>query len=158
MKKILFGLAITLMAFGCNPQNPSQQNSNPNLPNQIKSAKLGTGTVNVEIANTDAMRSQGLSGRPALPENNGMLFDFTRSSQKKPSFWMKNMFIPLDIIWIRGGKVIGIAKNAPPPKAGATDSNLPVYSPPGEIDYVLEVNAGWSDKHKVSTGTQVIFQ
>ena len=66
------------------------------------------------------------------------------------------MLIPLDIIWIGNGKIVKIDENVPAPVAGTSDSKLLNYSPGSPIDYVLEVNAGFSDKNNFKVGDLVI--
>lgn len=108
--------------------------------------------VNVEVADNDATRSQGLSNRETLNRGNGMLFDFTNSSIKRPGFWMKDMNFNIDIIWIANGKVISITPNAAVQPANET---LKVYYPPSDITHVLEVPAGWSTQNKIFAGAVV---
>ncbi len=120
-----------------------------------KQVTVGNTKVTVEVVKTGEERQKGLSGRTTLDANSGMLFVF---AQKKvfPSFWMKDMLFPLDIIWIADGKVTKIDKNVPIPKPEANQlSTLALYNPDKPIDYVLEVNAGFSDKNKFQVGDSV---
>ncbi len=139
----------------------SQNNSSfPNIPNNDfsrydTSIKIGDTKVTVEVVNTNESRSKGLSGRKSLCNNCGMLFDFGYENHTT-SFWMKDMLIPIDIIWINDGKVVGIEKNAQP-EPDKSDKELAKYSPPSPIDYVLEVNSGFSDKQLVEVGQSVKF-
>ncbi|HEX3096056.1 MAG TPA: DUF192 domain-containing protein [Patescibacteria group bacterium] len=119
-----------------------------------KNIKVGNLNLNVDVASDDASREQGLSGREKLDDGTGMLFDFTNTDFQKPGFWMKEMNFSIDIIWIHNGKVIGIQANAPLPPQ---DGDLPVYYPPSDINYVLEVPAGWSAKNKITVGTHVVI-
>lgn len=115
---------------------------------------VGGKTLSVEVANTEPERELGLGGRNLLPKNSGMLFIFDAKGIS-PGFWMKGMLFPLDIIWIGGGKIIKIDKNISAPSPGTPDSNLVVYNPGVPIDYVLEVNAGYSDLNGLKTGSLV---
>lgn len=117
---------------------------------------LGNTQVTVEIADTAALREKGLSGRTSLEANRGMLFVFPTKGVI-PNFWMRNMLIPLDMIWISDSKVVQIDKNIAPPKAGTPDNQLSIYSPVAPVDYVLEVNAGFSDKNNIKVGAAVTF-
>ncbi len=121
-----------------------------NLP--TKNIKVNDLDLNVEVADNDATREQGLSGRDKLDDGKGMLFDFTNSDFRKPGFWMKDMNFSIDIIWIKDGKVIGVQANAPVPN---NDGDLPVYYPPSEISQVLEVPSGWSAKNSIKVGSTV---
>jgi len=106
----------------------------------------------VELAETSGEKSQGLMYRENLAENRGMLFIF---DQEGPySFWMKNTLIPLDIIWLDENKeVVFIVKNAQPCK----QEICPSIKPDNEAKYVLEINAGLSDKLNLKIGDKVIW-
>lgn len=112
--------------------------------------KIGRTQVQVEIAATPEKRAQGLSGRVELADDHGMLFPM--GEPQVYAFWMKAMRFPLDIIWIRDGRVVDISENVPAPTAG----ELPVSVRPREpIDYVLEVNAGFVEKKGIGVGDRV---
>ena len=75
--------------------------------------------------------------RSALPDNRGMLFPF--SSPRRTSFWMKDVPVALDMVFIRSGEVIAIAPQVPPCPA----EPCPSYGPDGQIvDMVLELRSG----------------
>ena len=122
----------------------------PTLPTKV--IKINNTSVEVEIANTDDSRAQGLSDRKSLADGKGMLFDFRNTNYKKPGFWMKDMLISIDMIWITNGKIIGITPNVPLPP---TDKDLELYYPPSEISHVLEVPANWSAKNNLEVGNVV---
>lgn len=111
--------------------------------------------VKVEIAKTDEERQKGLSGRTQLDENSGMLFVMPPDS--KPSFWMKDTLIPLDIVWIKDGKVVGIEENVSV-EEGIESTNLTLYPAPSVVDYVLEVNAGFTQKNNITKGSTFQMQ
>ena len=88
----------------------------------------------VEVAATPPARARGLMFRRALAPRAGMLFDFGRDEVAR--MWMKNTFIPLDMVFAdRDGLVRGIAPDARPRSLDAISSRVPVRA-------VLEVNAG----------------
>ena len=103
------------------------------------------------MADTDEKRTKGLSGRKNLDEKEAMLFVFPEKKQYQ--FWMKDMNFPIDIIFINDDIVTNISKNAQPidPKS----PNYTIYSPTVDINYVLEVNAGQTDKHGIKIGDKV---
>lgn len=92
-----------------------------------------------ELANTPALRLQGLSGRNGVGEKEGMLFVF--DTKENHAFWMKDMNFPIDIVWIEGNRVVGFAEDARP-EPGIPTTRLRIYSPPEPIDRVLEIRAG----------------
>jgi len=109
--------------------------------------------VRAEVAKTPEQKELGLSFRNSLNKNSGMLFIF--NPYQKPFFWMKDMNFPLDIIWIKDDKIIDISRNLPTPKPGTQINQLTKYSPSDLVNYVLEVNAGFTDQNKIKTGDTV---
>jgi uncharacterized membrane protein (UPF0127 family) len=106
-------------------------------------------TVRVEIARTPAQTQRGLMFRRTLAADAGMLFLFPRPQQL--SFWMRNTYLPLDMIFIEPDlTVLGVVENTVP----LTDDSCRV---PGLSQYVLEVNAGFARTHAINTGTPVRF-
>ena len=111
---------------------------------------------NVEIAATSEERRRGLSGRESLPDSSGMLFVF--ESTRVPSFWMKDMLIPLDFVWISGEcSVVDLHTEVPPPAAGTSSGSLPTYRPGSPVGYVLEINAGRVGALGIEVGDRVTF-
>lgn len=116
--------------------------------------KVGDTMIRVDIARTSEEQKRGLSGRGALPENDGMLFLF--SEKQIPRFWMKDMKFPIDIVWISDGVVVGIEENIDP-QMGISEEELRIYTPPEPIDVVLEINAGKAAEWGVKVGGVVSF-
>jgi uncharacterized membrane protein (UPF0127 family) len=107
-------------------------------------------SVRVEVARTPGQRQRGLMFRKSLDRDAGMLFVFERPDRL--AFWMRNTYIPLDMIFIEPGlTVLGIVENTEP----LSDR---LCSVPGVSRYVLEVNAGFSRRHGLTTGTSVRFE
>jgi len=112
--------------------------------------KINGKSIKVETALTAETQYQGLQGRNSLPADQGMLFVF--KDKRYHEFWMQGMKFPIDIIWINDSKIIEITKNAPVP----TNSNSPaIFTPPSEVNYVLEVNAGYTEKNNIKIGDTV---
>ena len=104
----------------------------------------------VEIADTDAARVRGLSGRDALAEDHGLLFVFQEETQA--DFWMKDMKFPIDIIWIDAQKkIIHIEHSLSPATYPKT------FSPEALSLYVLEVPAGFAKSHDILVGDSLTF-
>lgn len=103
----------------------------------------------VEIADSEAERSRGLMFRQLLTDDFGMLFVF--DSESFQSFWMRNTFVSLDIIFIdEGGEIVSISEDTEP----LTDTSERSEAP---AKYVLEVPAGTSDALGIDAGDHVEF-
>lgn len=124
-----------------------------NPPLAEESLNIDTATFNVEIASTAIEQTRGLSFRPSLGAQSGMVFIFGSASVQ--NFWMKDMNFPLDMIWISGTTVAGFAQDVPAPASGTALWSLPVYSSPANVDKVLEVNAGTVAKYNIKVGDTV---
>jgi len=109
-------------------------------------------TLTVELATTPATQQQGLSDRDSMPADHGMLFVFTQ--QAEWGFWMHEMMFPLDIIWFNTNRqAVFIEQDLPP----CTPTVCPVYTPPVNATYVLEVNAGFVRTNGVQLGDTFSF-
>jgi uncharacterized protein len=106
--------------------------------------------VAAEIADTDAARMKGLMFRESLAETEGMLFVFSGSARY--SFWMMNMRIPLDIIWIdEARRIVDIRSDVQPCSSSSCES----MTPRSDARYVLEVPAGFTRRHQADFGDTV---
>jgi hypothetical protein len=109
--------------------------------------------IHLELAVTDQERAEGLMFRDSLPADHGMLFLF--EADGRVPFWMKNTFIPLDMIWLSGtGEVVDVHANVQPCKFDPCPNVEP--SKPGRA--VLEVNAGFAAAHGVRPGVLLEFR
>jgi uncharacterized membrane protein (UPF0127 family) len=109
--------------------------------------KSGVQIFGVEMAVTPEEQAKGLMFRRELPEKQGMLFDFHR--EQPTSFWMKDTYIPLDMIFIRAdGRILRIAENTVPLSEALVPSGGPVRA-------VLEVIAGTAKKLGIAPGDRV---
>lgn len=106
----------------------------------------------VEVAKTKQQQEKGLMFVKSMPSNSGMLFIY--QDQAPRAFYMKNTYIPLDIIWMdKDKRVVFIRKNAKP-------GNPDVYEtihPQEEAMYVLELNAGSTDEIGLRLGDRLEF-
>ena len=109
--------------------------------------KNGVQVFSVEMATTEQEKETGLMYRKELPEGKGMLFDF--SPEQQVSMWMKNTYIPLDMIFIRAdGRILRIAENTEPQSTRIIPSM-------GLAKGVLEVIAGTAKKYGIAPGDRV---
>jgi uncharacterized membrane protein (UPF0127 family) len=107
----------------------------------------GPHVFNVEVARTEAEREHGLMDRRSMPHDHGMLFDFQREQQVV--FWMKDTYIPLDMIFVSGdGRVVSIKRDAKPMDESLIPSNAPALG-------VIELNAGLAQEIGVAVGDRV---
>lgn len=111
--------------------------------------------IAITIARTDEERSLGLGGRQSLREDEGMYFVFPQ--EDRYGFWMKGMLIPIDIIWIKKGEVVGVEENVPH-EPGVPDRELKVYHPPEEVGTVLEMKAGSARRYTIEKGSRIKIQ
>lgn len=130
--------------------------SNPSpveTPSPTYTIKVAGQELRVGLAKTQEEHSKGLSGVETLPVGTGLLFDMGGKTQ--PAFWMKEMRIPIDIIWISDNVVTQVHKNLPVPSPGTPERQLPLYIPSQRINFVLEVPAGYSDSANIKAGSPV---
>ena len=109
--------------------------------------KFGGVVLTVEIAATPADQQKGLSDRDSMAPDHGMLFVF--NSEEMWGFWMKGMRFSLDIIWFDSQKRSVFIEQGLAP---CPPQNCPIYTPPVNAMFVLEVNAGFVGAHNVSFG------
>ncbi len=101
-----------------------------------------------EIADSDAERTQGLSGRKDVPPGSGLLFVFDRP--ERHGFWMKDMLISIDIIWLADdGTILEIEEAVSP------DTYPTPFYPPRPVRYVLETRVGEAKTQGWTVGTRI---
>lgn len=106
-------------------------------------------TFYVEIMQTPEQRAYGLMNRQHMDSDKGMLFDF--ESSMNANMWMKNTYIPLDMLFIRSdGIIVNIAHDTVP-------QSTAVLSSAGPVRYVLEINARTSKRLGIMPGNKVVL-
>lgn len=106
------------------------------------------GPFRFEIVSTPAAREQGLSGRREVPEDYGMLFIFPTAAAY--GFWMKDMHVSIDIIWLADdGRILSIEEAVSP------DTYPQSFHPPQPVRYVLETRAGEAQRQGWDVGTRI---
>ncbi len=161
MKKILISAAIVASIFSFYNCKDTPSSENKSLTKEISFTKEGEltllkaendsiiSTLDIEIADDEYSTQTGLMYRHSMAENQGMLFVFNDSRQR--SFYMKNTEIPLDIIYLNSDKeIVSFQKNA----KSFDETSLPSEA---ASQYVLEINAGLSDKWKLKKGDKIQF-
>lgn len=104
----------------------------------------------LELAETAAETAQGMMYRRSVPEGTGMLF--IMAEERPQSFWMRNTYVPLDIIYLKAdGAVVSIQANAQP----MNDMPLPSEGP---AKYVLEIAGGRSAQYGIKPGIKWLWK
>ncbi len=103
--------------------------------------------IDIEISDNEYKQQLGLMYRDTMDEYQGMLFIFPLETYR--SFWMRNTILSLDIIFINSQKeIVNIHKNTTPYSESSYPSTAPAI-------YVVEVNAGFTDKHGIKQGDRI---
>ncbi|MDY6764302.1 MAG: DUF192 domain-containing protein, partial [Halobacteria archaeon] len=112
------------------------------------------GNVTLEIADSPEERRKGLMHRKSLGWRQGMIFVYSNEGDR--AFWMKNTYIPLDMIFVDANKTVINVEHADP-QPNASDSELKRYRSEAPAQYVIEVNQGFADCFGIGKGTRVVF-
>lgn len=105
--------------------------------------------IDIELAETREEISYGMMYRKSMDPETGMLF--LMGDERPQSFYMKNTYVSLDIIFINQDlEIVSIQKNAEP----LNEKSLPSEGP---ASYVLEVKGGFSDQYGIGKGTRVLW-
>ena len=143
-------MLLLVLSLAANACSHSTQAARPSEPEVILTTRAGEQHVKVEIAREDPERQRGLMFRQKLEAGRGMIFLFERPERLK--FWMKNTYIPLDMIFIGADKrVVYVEENAEPL---TTQARGPADE---DSQFVLEVPGGWARAHGVERGVAVKF-
>lgn len=114
----------------------------------LRTITIAGNTVRVSVADTPAMRRQGLSGRIGLAPDEGLLFVFEKEGTW--GFWMKDMRFSIDIVWIgKDGRVVFVKERAMP------ESYPEAFVPSAPALYVVELPEGYCASHNVHIGSIV---
>ncbi len=106
--------------------------------------------IDIEIADSPEERTQGYMYRSSMPDSAGMLFIFEKPTEQ--TFWMKNMKISLDLLYIdENKKIVTLYKHQRP----YSENPIPSMK---NAQYVLEVNGGFVDKHQIEEGDYIFFE
>lgn len=170
----LLGITLSILLMGCSasvpardisetplksserlPPPPSISSSPKNLGQMLPiaaEAEIGGEQIGLEVARTPQEQAMGLMFRTSLAPDRGMLFPF--EPPRPVSFWMKNVKIPLDMVFLRDGEVKAIAANVPP----CTTLECPTYGPETPIDHVIELHGGRAAELGLKVGDRVIVK
>lgn len=158
MKRILFlfGIAVIIL-FGLmfarnNAKSSIMQVFNSKMQPQ-SNVVIDNHMFTLLIASTEAQKELGLGGRTSIPADTAMLFPFPKAEYY--TFWMKGMRFPLDMIYIRGDKIVTMFRDVKNPPLGTPDSQLDIYRPLEPADKIIEMNSGSALKYGFKLGDSV---
>jgi uncharacterized protein len=133
-------------SFTSGSPTPVTESLGQTLPISAKAIIPNGTTIQLEVAQTPQQQAMGLMYRPALPDNRGMLFGFP--SAQPVSFWMKNVPVPLDMVFLHNGVIKYIQSAAPP----CASQPCPTYGPNTPIDQVIELRSGRAAELNLKVG------
>ena len=158
----LFSVLLSILLTGCSPpttaksppviSEPQAQipvNAGQNLPISAIATFPKDVKIELEVAETPEQEIMGLMYRPTLADNRGMLFVFPSSQPVR--FWMKNVPVALDMVFIKKGVVEYIQKSAPP----CNGEPCPTYGPPVPINQVIELRSGRAAELELKRGDHI---
>ena len=121
---------------------------NAEIVSDMATISIGQRTLVAPVERTPADQQKGLGGVTSLSDSQGMLFVFNAPAYY--GFWMKDMLIPIDMIWLdQNLKITFIAANVPP-------SSYPqVIQPTAPSEYVLETSANFSVRQNLKVGDSI---
>lgn len=150
----VFAVFLSVMLMGCSSPSTSDassgspQESGQSLPITAQ-AEIEGEVIQIEVAQTRDQQAMGFMYRPSIPDDRGMLFPF--DPPRPVQFWMRNVLVPLDMVFIRNGEVEAVASNVPP----CTTAQCPVYGPATAIDQVLELRGGRAEELGLEKGDRL---
>jgi uncharacterized membrane protein (UPF0127 family) len=153
-RRLAFALTAAAFLAACSPSMALAKTARaPTAGQTLANERLeivtdkGPVRLQVEVARNDSQREIGLMFRRTMAPNHGMLFDFKKA--QPVYFWMKNTYLPLDMLFIDApGRVVAIAANATPFSETPIGPGVPVLG-------VLELNAGRAAQLGIKAGDVV---
>lgn len=150
-------VVMSLLLAACGPQTPTKAGTMPDLDGHFDFATLEvvndageTLTFDVYLAEDFDQHRRGLMFVRDMPETTGMLFIYEEIDIR--SIWMKNTYIPLDIVFARDdGTVINIVRDATPQTLNSNRSTEPAR-------YVLELNGGTTRRLEIGTNSRLLWE
>lgn len=141
-------MTICLVSLAANAEAPVDQAFDKDI--LVIAARDACHRFDIYLALTREQQVRGLMRVRSLPASTGMLFVY--AAEDYHSMWMKNTFIPLDILFAKSdGSVISIAENTVPQSLESIGSTEPVM-------FVLELNAGITEHLAIEPGSQLIWE
>lgn len=156
MRKLYYiALVAIILAIGgiyaLDAQNNTQIASADITLKKISKVTVGNHVFHAERAETPQELAHGLKSHTTLSDSQGMLFIFKEPHQR--TFWMRDMHIPIDLLWIKNNKIIGFEQHMQPER----EAPFTLYQAPDRVDHVLEIQAGAIAKKGISIGDAVLI-
>lgn len=150
-------IILSLLLISCNVNSSGQTNEVEAIEmiNQRQELpitaiiKVNGEKIELEVAQTPQQQAVGLMFRDSIAPNRGMLFPF--QPPRLVTFWMKNVSISLDMVFLKDGVIQQIESNVPPCKS----PTCPVYGPDVKVDMVLELAGGRASELKLQKGQRL---
>ena len=158
--KINFSLALLILLSSCTSLT-STGKTVANASEEIKqgqtlpvtaTAEIGGKIIQLEVAQTPEQQAIGLMFRESLGDNQGMLFPF--EYERNARFWMKNVPIALDMIFLNGDRIVGIEANVP----GCNSTPCPIYGPKALVDGVIELRGGRAEELGIKVNNKILIK
>ncbi len=143
---VFFVLLVSLSLAGCGGSQEQVKDR------QVKELRIKTSdkehVFSVELSLDEASQTKGLMFRREMDDTHGMLFVY--QFERRIGMWMKNTFLPLDMLFLKkDGKIAKIARNTEPFSTDIISSDVPITA-------VLELKAGTSDRLSINVGDWVL--
>ena len=138
-----FALGAALIAGGCNADERS--GAAGSADHLVLVTDSGRHRISLEVADTEEKKRVGLMFRTEMKDGHGMLFPYDRAQEI--TMWMRNTYIPLDMVFIgEDGVVVRVAHNTEPMSEAIISSDWPALG-------VLELKAGAAVRYRIKAGT-----
>ncbi len=160
MIKLKISLIFLILLSGCsslvNTQktiaNASEEIQQGQMLPITAAAEMAGETIQLEVAQTPEQQAIGLMFRESLADDRGMLFPFAQ--ERIASFWMKNVSMSLDMIFLNGNQIVSIAADVPPCKA----EPCPIYGPGALVNKVIELRGGRAKELGIKAGDKIMIR
>lgn len=158
--KINLSLALLIVLSSCSTitsvketiANASEEIQQGQILPVTATAEIAGETIQLEVARYPEQQAIGLMFRQSLADDRGMLFPFP--VEREARFWMKNVPISLDMIFLNGDRIVDIATNVPP----CNSEPCPVYGPEALVDGVLELRGGRAEELGIKTNDRILVR
>ncbi len=160
---MIFGILVTVVLVSGEMREDTQENG-PIAEMDYQEARNATITaiftdgnnslaeLRLETAVTEEEKEEGLMHRKSLKNGTGMLFVYESAEER--SFWMKNTYIPLDMIFVTAEMTVRTIKQADP-QPNVSDEELRIYSSEGPAKYVIETHQNFTERNNIEKSDQV---